>query len=161
MIHPVESEDKMAFRSGGRISDHSAIVGCIDPDAYTANTYSTDVIDMQLWDKVVFYVQVGTMASTSTVDFSVKGDTASGGSYATAVTGKAITQLTEAGTDSDKQAIVEVTQAEVAAQGLRYIRGDLVVAAAASDAGVLAVAFGPNYAPASENDLASVDEIVA
>lgn len=152
----------MGFTTSGRVSDHSAVIGCIDPDAYAANTYSTDVIDMQLWDKVVFYVMAGTLGTNATVDFEVNGDTASGGSYTTVITGKAITQLTQAGSDdSDKQAIVEVTQAEVAAQGYRYIRGDLTVATATSDAGVLAIAFGPDYGPASNSDLASVDEIVA
>ena len=146
--------------SQGRISDNAVVVATIDPDAASANTYTSDVIDMSLWDKVVFYVMMGVMATNSTADFTVKGDTASGGSFTTTITGKAITQFTEAGTDSGKQAVVEVTQAEVAAQNFRYIRGALVIAAAASDCGVLAIGYGPNVAPATDNDLASVDEYV-
>lgn len=146
--------------SQGRISDNAVIVATIDPDAYSANTYTSDAIDMSLWDRVVFYVLAGDLATNNTTDFTVKGDTASGGSFTTTITGKAITQLTEAGTDSDKQVVVEVTQAEVQTQGFRYIRGALVVAVAAGDLAVLAIGYGPNVAPATDNDLASVDEYV-
>lgn len=143
-----------------KFSERAAVVGVIDPDTYAANTYSTAVIDMSLWRSVLFVIQIGTMAANSTVDFLVNGDTASGGAFATAVTGKAITQLLAA-TDSDKQALVEVTAEEVAAQGLRYIRGDLVIAVAASDSGVVALGTNRRYQPASGYDLASVAEIVS
>ena len=143
-----------------RISEKVAVVGIIDPDAYTAATYLTAAIEMSLLDRVAFIVQVGTMATNSTVDFSVTASATSGGSYV-ALTGKAITQLTEAGTDSDKQAIVEVTGDEVLAQGYRYIKGSLVVATAASDAGVIALGSSLRYQPAENYDLTSVDEIVA
>lgn len=146
--------------SQGRISDNAVIVATIDPDAYTANTYITDGIDMSLWDKVLFIIAVGVFGTGATVDFTVKGDTASGGSYTTTITGKAITQLTEAGTDADKQVIVEVTQAEVQAQSFHYIRGALVLGTEACDLAVIALGFGPNVAPATDNDLASVDEYI-
>lgn len=142
-------------------SDEWAVIGTIDPDAYAAATYVTDEVNMANWERVAFVIQVGTMASTSTVDFSVKGGASSNaGSHSTAVTGKAITQLTEAGTDSDKQVVVEVSADECAAQSLQYIEGSLVVAAAASDAGVLVLGRRRHYNPASDGDLASVDEIV-
>lgn len=140
-------------------TEEVAVVGVIDPDAYTANTYLTAAIDMMMWDRVMFIVQVGTMASTSTVDFSVTQSDASGGTYAAMSPAKAITQLTEAGTDSDKQVIVNV-RADELTEGNRYIKGSLVVATAASDAGVIAIGFGRRHAPASDYDLSSVDEIV-
>jgi hypothetical protein len=68
--------------------------------------------------------------------------------------------MTQAGTDDNKQAIVEVSSEEVAAQGMRYIRGDLVTAVAASLCAVVALAGGLRYSDAAENDLTSVDEIV-
>lgn len=144
-----------------RMSEKILVVGVIDPDAYTqsATTYKTGAIDMSLHRRVLFVVQVGEMAATSTVDFAVYGDTASNGSFATKLTGKEITRLTQAGTDSDKQALVEVTAEEVFAQGKRYIRGDLLVGTAASDAAVIALAMHSRYQPGA--DLSSVDEIVA
>ena len=106
-------------------------------------------------------VQVGTMASTSTLDFKVQEGLESDMSDAADLSGKSITQLTQAGTDSDKQAIVEVTAEEVAAAGGRYIWGVMTIAAAASDSGMVAIADSSRFSPASEYDLASVDEIVA
>ena len=151
----------MATGFNERLSEGLAVVSCIDPDAYTAAAYNGDVIDMQKYKRVMFIVQAGALGTSATLDWVLKGDTASGGSYSTTITGKSITQLTEAGTDSDKQVIVEVTAEEVAAQGFRYIRETLTVGTATSDAGSVAVGFGMRYSPASEFDLASVDEIVA
>lgn len=144
-----------------RISERVGIVATIDPDAYTAATYLTDAIDMALIDRVAFVVMAGDLGSSATLDFKVVADTASGGSYATDITGKAITQLTQAGTDSDKQVIVEVTGDEVIAQGMRYIKGSMTVAVATSDCGVIALASSLRFQPAKYFDLASVDEIVA
>lgn len=144
-----------------RLSENLAVVSCIDPDAYTAAAYNGDVIDMKLYERVMFIVMAGTLGTNATVDWVLKGDTASDGSYSTTITGKSITQLTEAGTDSDKQVVIEVTAEEVAAQGFRYIRETMTVGTATSDAGSIAIAGRLSYSPASEYDLASVDEIVA
>jgi hypothetical protein len=146
-----------------RLSEALAVVSCIDPDAYAASAtpYSGDVIDMDDHNRVMFIVQVGTMAGTSTVDFGVYGDTSTAGSFTTLITGKSITQLTQAGTDSDKQAIVEVTAEEVKAQGERYLKGKLTVGTAASDCATIAIAGESRFTPASGLDLSSVDEIVA
>jgi hypothetical protein len=135
------------------------VVGIIDPDAYTAATYLTGAIDMSKYEQVMFIVMVGTMASTSTVDFSVTESDASGGTYAAMSPAKAITQLTEAGTDSDKQVVV-VVRADDLTDGKRYIKGSMVVGTAASDSGVVAIGLFPRYTPSTDIDLTTVDEIV-
>lgn len=142
-----------------RLSERLFVVATIDPDAYGTGAQTSDVIDMSLHRRVLFVVMAGTLASTATLDFLVKGDTASNGSFTTTITGKSITQLTEAGTDSDKQALLEVTAEEVAAQGFRYIRGTMTLTTAGGDAGVVALAGDARYQPLT--DLTSVDEIVA
>jgi hypothetical protein len=144
-----------------RLSERLAIVATIDPDAYGTGTQQSDIIDMQNRRRVMFIVQAGDLGSSGTVDFNVHGSAASNMASAALITGKSITQLTQAGTDSDKQAIVEVTAEEVAEQGFRYIRGNLIILVAASDAAVIALAGDLAYSPASEYDLATVDEIVA
>lgn len=142
------------------LAERLAVIATIDPDAYATGDQTSDVIDMRYWREVMFIVQAGTLGSSATIDFVVKGDTASNGSFTTTITGKSITQMTEAGTDSDKQAVVNVTAEEVAAQGYRYIRGTLSVGTATSDAGVIALAAYPRYSDARDYDLASVDEVV-
>lgn len=144
-----------------RLSEEIGVVATIDPDAYTAAAYTTDVIDMANLDRVLFIVMAGTLGSSGTLDFLVKGDTASGGSFDTTITGKSITQLTQAGTDDDKQALVEVTGDEVIAQGFRYLRGTMTVGTATSDAGVVVIGSRRRYQPMTDHDLASVDEVVA
>jgi hypothetical protein len=143
-----------------RLSEMLSVVATVDPDAYGTGTQNSDVIDMEQHQKVMFIVQAGTLGSSATLDFNVYGSAAVGMTSAALITGKSITQLTEAGTDADKQAIVEVTADEVAAQGYRYIRGNLIIGTATSDAGLIALATS-DYSPASDYDLSSVDEIVA
>lgn len=145
---------------GMSIADRVAVIGTVDPDAYTAAAYRTDEIDMQDFFEVMFIVMAGTLGSSATADFIVKGGAATNaGSHSTNVTGKSITQLTQAGTDDDKQAIVRVTAEECAAQGIRFIEGVLTIGTATSDAGVIVLGFGGHYG-VRRFDLASVDEIV-
>lgn len=146
-----------------RLSQELAIVATIDPDAYTTGTQTSDIIDMRYHKRVMFIVEVGTLGSSATIDFVVFGDSAAAMGTEVALTGKSITQLTDAGTDSDKQAIVEITAEELASQiaGGRYVRGKLVIGTATSDCGTIALADRSRYSPASDFDLASVDEIVA
>lgn len=149
----------MSFNSQA-MSERLALVGAIDPQTVSVGTANTDVVDMSKIRRVIFVVAAGTLGASATLDFAVKGDTASGGSFSTTVTGKSITQLTKAGSDDNKQVIVEVTAEEAAAQGFRYLRGLLTIGTANSPACVIVMADGLRYSDASENDLASVDEIV-
>lgn len=144
------------------ISEAVSVVATVDPDAYATGTQLSDVIDMSLIRRVAFIVQAGTLGSSATLDFYVMECATSGGTY-TRLSGKSITQLTQAGTDSDKQAIVNVS-AEELTSGYRYIKGSLRIGTATSDAAVIALG-DPIYSDAvtttAYGDLASVDEIVA
>ena len=145
-----------------RLDQVLAVVDCIDPDANTTGDITGDIIDMKDFEQVMFVVQAGTLGTNATVDFQVYQGKTSGMGTPVVITGAAITQLTEAGTDSDKQAVVVVKQADLnAAAGYRWIRGTLTVGVATSDAGVVGLGGYPTYGPASDYDLASVDEIVA
>ena len=146
--------------SNERMSERLALVGTIDPDAYGTGAQTMDVIDMQHYRRVLFTVLAGTLGTSGTIDFAIYGDSGSNGSFATLITGKEVTQITDAGTHSDKQRQIEVTAEEVAAQGLRYLRASMTVGTATSDACAIAQAEGLRYRPASAYDLASVDEII-
>jgi hypothetical protein len=141
-----------------RLSERLAIVSTLDPVSQGAATVTGDSIDMKVYSRVVFVLLTGALGTSATVDLAIKGDTASGGSYTTTITGKSITQLVKASNDNN-QAIVEVTADAVAAQGYRYIRPSVTVGAAASL--IALVAFAQcDYTPAADYDLASVVEIV-
>lgn len=142
-----------------RANERCALIGTIDPDAYSTGEELTDAIDMQDFDRVLFIVMAGTLASTAELDFAVVASETSGGSYA-ALDNAAITTLTQAGTDSDKQALVEVKAIDVLTAGKRFIKGSMTLTTAGGDAAVVALGFDPHYGPASMYDLASVDEVV-
>lgn len=148
------------MQPNSKMYERVAVVATIDPDAYGTGAQNTDVIDMRMIRKVLFVIMAGTLGTDATLAFEVRGDTASNGSFTTKITGKEITTLTETGTDSDKQAIVEVSSEEVILQGFRYIRGVATLAAATSDYGVVALGGDTQFMPATEYDLASVAETV-
>jgi hypothetical protein len=145
----------MGYTSLG--SEQWAVVGVVDPDANTAAAYDTDEIDMSLWHRLVAIVQAGTLGSSATLDWKLQDASSSGGSFSD-ITGKAITQLTQAGTDADKQAIINLRFDEMNTDG-RYVKGVMTVGTATSDCSAIILGM-PRFAPASDNDISSVDEIV-
>ena len=144
--------------ANANLSERLAVVATIDPDAYGIGEQSSDTIDMQYFDRVMFIVLAGDLGALATLDFKVQ-ESADGSTWSD-LSGKSITQLTQAGGDSDKQAIVEVKADELSA-GYRYVKGVMTVGTAASDCGMVAIAGDLRYSPAEDYDLSSVDEIVA
>lgn len=143
-------------------SERVAVCGVIDPDANTAAAYTSDYVDMTNFKSAVGIVLAGTMASTSTIDAKLVQATDSSGTGVKDITGKAITQLTEAGTDSDKQAIINVRTEELDVDGgFTHVALVMTVGTAASDSAAIILGLDARYGPASDADLASVDEIIS
>jgi hypothetical protein len=137
-----------------------AVIACLDPDAYAAAEYNTsatesDFIDMSKWSEVMFILMAGTLGSSATLDLDIESGATTAANTSTL---KSITQLTQAGTDSDKQVIVSVKSEELPA-GHRYLNGEMTVGTATSDCGLLVLGRAV-VKPATDNDLASVDEVV-
>jgi hypothetical protein len=142
-------------------SEIAAVCGTIDPDAYTAAPYTSDYINMANFQRGLAIIMAGTLGSSATLDAKLVQATDASGTAVKDITGKAITQLTEAGTDSDKQALINFTGADLdVANGFAFVAVVMTVGTATSDAGALLMGFDARYEPASDSDLASVDEIV-
>ena len=125
------------------------------------STYTSDEIDMADFKRVVFILSVGDLGSSATVDFEINGGASSNpGSLATLVTGKDATQLTQAGSDSDKQVIIEVSAEEAAAQGLQYLEAEVIVGTAACDLGLIVLGEPAHYSDTAGLDLATVAEVI-
>lgn len=140
-------------------SDRAVVVDVIDPDAYAANTYTGAWIDMADWEAIQAIIMAGDLGASATLDAKLQQATDGSGTGAKDVTGKSITQLTQAGTDSNKQAIINCYADELdVASNFTHVRLSLTVATATSDAGALVLGFNPHYAPA---DATSVDEVVS
>ncbi|TXH18872.1 MAG: hypothetical protein E6R03_01430 [Hyphomicrobiaceae bacterium] len=143
-----------------KFHDKVTLVGTIDPASVSVGSVNTDVIDMSKFHKALFVLTTGVLGASATVDFGIYGDTASGGSFATPVTGKAITQIVKASGDN-VQTFVEVNGNDLRLQGFTHIRGKLTVGTAASIAAVTVLATEFNYGTADDNKLSTLGQIVA
>ena len=143
-------------------SSLSAIVGVIDPDAYAAAAYSTGYIDMSKREGIQAILMLGAMVATGTADAKLEQATDGSGTGKKDITGKAITQMTAAGSDDDKQAVINCRKEELdIANNFTHVRLTVTLATAGSDMGAIVLDSAANYGPASDNDLSSVDEIIA
>lgn len=142
-------------------ADLAAIVGVIDPDATAAGTVTTSWIDMAQWQEVLGIVTAGTLGASATLDAKFQQATDDSGTAVKDVAGAEITQLTQAGSDSDKQALIAMSAGKLDVDGgFTHVRLSMTVAVATSDAGGLVLGLCPRYLAASANDLDSVAEIV-
>ncbi len=142
-------------------SDRAAIAGSIDPDNASAGTYTTAWVSMATFRSVMAIVAVGVMTSSGTLDAKLQQATDSSGTGAKDVTDKDITQLTQAGTDSDKQVVINCRASELdIANGFDHVRLSVTTATAASYVCGILLGMDPAYGVASDNDETSVDEIV-
>lgn len=131
--------------------DH-AIVAAIDPDATAASTVATSWIAAADYGRFLAIVMAGTLGSSATLDAKIEQATDSSGTGTKDVTGKAITQLTQGGTDdSDKQVLLDLRPDDLdIANDFTHFRLSLTVATATSDVGGLVLGLGPAYGPASQ-----------
>lgn len=144
-------------------SQSVAVVGNIDPDAYSASTVTTGWIDASKFHRYMAIIQAGTLGSSATVDAKLEQASDSSGTGAKDITDKAITQLTQAGTDSDKQAVINLRPAEEMDidNDFTHFRLSVTIGTAACDAGGIVIGLDARQGPASDNDASTVDEIVA
>lgn len=143
-------------------SERVAVGGVIDPDANAAGALTSDYISMGEFQSAMAICLAGTLGSSGTLDMKLVQATDSSGTGVKDISGKAITQLTQAGTDADKQAIINVRAEELdVANGFDHVAIVLTTATATSDSAAILLGCDPRNGPASDNDLASVDEIVA
>lgn len=139
-------------------SERFGIVATIDPiDANNADS-SSDVIDMSLWGSVAFIAQLGVINASATFDMALYESDAANGGSPSAIAGKALTQLTGAGTDGAKQAIINLRADDCTK---RYVFATMANSSHSQLAAVIALGFDPRYTPTDAIDLASVDEIVS
>jgi hypothetical protein len=149
-------------------SDRLAILARVSPNALTADSYVTDVIDMSKWKRVAAILATGDVGNNGTIQVTAQANTTNAASGGTTITGKTFTASKFTGSGSGTagasygEGIIEITDEDVrdALDGARYLYLTLTVGTATSDAGLIVLGVDPRYAPASEYDLASVKEII-
>lgn len=140
-------------------SSRAQVAAVIDPDVLTAATHTSGWVSMATWKSIVAIVMAGTLGASATLDAKLEQATDGSGTGAKDITGKAITQLTQAGSDSDKQAVINCRDDELdTANGFTHVRLSITVATASSDGAGLILGLDANHQTAT--DATTVDEIV-
>ena len=115
-------------------SERVAVLGTIDPDVTVASTVTSDWCDLTKFKSGMAVIFAGTLGASATLDAKLEEAKDSSGTGAQDLTGKSITQLTQGGTDSDKQALINVRSEELSAD-YTHVHVSVTVGTATSDAG--------------------------
>lgn len=141
-------------------SDRATLAAVIDPDVLTAATHTSGWVSMVDYDTIQAIVLAGTLGASATLDAKLEQATDSSGTGAKDISGKAITQLTQAGSDSDKQAIINCRAEELDVDNdFTHVRLSITVATASSDGAGLILGHNGRYQPVA--DASTVDEVVS
>lgn len=141
-------------------SARAGLVGVINPISEGVGSTSSAWIAMKDFESLMAIINTGVLGAAATLDAKFEQATDSGGSGVKDIAGKAITQLVKASNDDD-QAIINLRADELDVEGsFDFVRLTLTVAAAASLICANVLGFDAHYGPSSDNDLASVQEIV-
>ncbi|MEM8822043.1 MAG: hypothetical protein AAGF30_00385 [Pseudomonadota bacterium] len=144
-----------------RPSDLAAIAAVVDPDLNTAGTHTSGWVDMSTFQCIMAVVMAGTLGAAATLDAKLEQAKDAAGLDAKDLDGGAITQMTKAGGDDDKQAVIQCYGEDLDLEkGYTHVRLSMTVAAASSDSAGLIFGMSPRYPPASNHDAESVAEIV-
>lgn len=138
-----------------------AVLAAINPVSQGVGTVTTGWIDMQNWFRAMAVIQVGALGASATVDAKIQQATSSGGAGAKDVAGTLITQLTKAGSDDNKQVVINLRPEDLDFNNAyRFVRLSLTVATAASLVSALVLGLDARYGAANMSDATTVDEIV-
>lgn len=143
-----------------RPTDMIALVGAIDPEAQGTGDVSTGWVAAADFNAFMAVVMAGTLGASATLDAKIEQASDGTGTGAKDVAGKAITQLVKASNDDD-QAIIEFDGSDLDVDNnFTHVRLTLSIGTAASDIAGLLFGIDARYMPASDNDAATVVEII-
>ncbi len=136
------------------------VVATIDPDAASAGTVTSGWIAAADFQRFLVIIMAGDLGSSATLDAKLQQASDSSGTGAKDITGKAITQLTQAGTDSDKQVLMHVDASDLDVDNsFTHFRVSMTVATAASEIAAIVLGMEPTRSYIAQKT--SVDELVA
>ncbi len=143
-----------------RMSEKVQVVGSIDPDANAAGTLTTGFVSMAQFEELLAVIQAGDLGTSATLDAKLEQAQDASGTGVKAITGKAITQMTQAGTDkSNKQALINMRAEELdRTNGFTHVRLSMTVGTATSDSSGVLLGMSSRYSPGAQ--AASVIETI-
>ena len=143
-------------------SELFAILAKLDPVSQGAATVNSGWVAVKDWHRLAAILMVGALGASGTVDAKIQqASDGSGTGAKDLTTAKQITQLTQAGTDSNKQVVINVEPDDLDLDNsFTHIRLSVTVGVAASLISAVVLGFNPRFGSASDQDAATVDEIV-
>jgi hypothetical protein len=145
-----------------RPSDRVSVLGTIPPQSATT-VQVTGWLDATVFHSLMAVVATGAISATGTVDAKMQQATSAAGAGAKDVTGKAITQLTQAGSGSNKQVLINLHQEDLDINnGYKWVQLSITPATAAALIDGKLLGFDPRNLPASAalNANASLAQVV-
>jgi hypothetical protein len=143
-------------------TERMALLAVIDPDAYSNGAQTSGYFALKDFTRFAALILAGDIVSTGTVDAKLTVYTDGSGGGALDVPGATMTQMTQAGTDSNKQAWINFNP-DLVAGNTAYTHGRLTVTLGTAGADMAAMVFGfdPRYAPATDSDATTVDSVTS
>lgn len=142
-----------------RPSDRATLLGVVDPQSATT-AKSTAWVPMAGFFAFLAKIKAGAFTASATLNAKIECAEDGSGTNPEDVVGLAITQMTQAGTDDNKQALINFTTDEVAAQfpAATHVRLTITPAVAAVLIDGELLGFDARQQPAAH--AATVDEVV-
>jgi hypothetical protein len=126
-----------------RPSQRASVVGVIAPIS-ASSVQTSGWVDATTFFNYLAIISTGVMQATGTVDAKIQQATSSGGAGAKDVTGKAITQITQAASGSGTQQLINVRAEDLDLNnGFKWIRVSVTPATAASLISATLLGFDP------------------
>jgi hypothetical protein len=142
-------------------SELFSVLATIDPASQVVGTAATGWISAGNHHNLLALVQSGALGTGATLDAKFQQAQDASGTGAKDLTGKAITQLTQAANGSAKQALINLRPDDLdVANGYAYVRLSVTVGVAASLTAAQVLGVNPRFAPGDASNQAAVVQIV-
>ena len=96
-----------------RFSECTCPLAALYSDSFAAGNHDTSYVSLQSYHRAVILINVGDLGTNATLDAALYQATDTSGTSAKAITGKSITQLTQAGGDGDGLYCIELQTEEL------------------------------------------------
>ena len=140
-------------------SERFAIAAVVAPGARVAGAGNSGWIDSALYTRLCAVIATGVLGTSATLDAKWQQATDSAGTGSVDVAAGQLTQIVKASGDN-KQALMNLDVNRLTDRTKRFVRLVLTVGTATSDAGAIVLGVDPRHAPATDNDPATVVQVV-
>lgn len=144
-----------------KASEMLTILATLDPASQAVGTATTGWISVANHHGLMASVQSGALGASATLDAKFQQALDSSGTGAKDIIGKAITQLTQAASGSNRQVLINLKPEELdTMNGFGFVRLSVTVGVAPSLTSAQLIGVNPRYAPADSLNQAAVAQVV-